>query len=37
MGDKGGKKDKSKAQKQMAQHREQMVKEKRDKQKKPTP
>ena len=37
MGDKGGKKDKSKAQKQMAQHREQIAKDKRDKQKKPTP
>jgi hypothetical protein len=34
MGDKGGKKDKHKAQKQVAQ---QKAKEKRDKQQKPTP
>jgi hypothetical protein len=37
MGDKGGKKDKHKAQKQVAQHRDQNAKEKRDKQQKPTP
>ena len=37
MGDKGGKKDKNKAQKQMAQLRDQKAKEKQVKQQKPTP
>jgi hypothetical protein len=37
MGDKGGKKDKNKSQKQMIQRRDQIAKRKQDKQQKSTP